>query len=324
MDGNQDFNNYNNAGPQPVYDQNQFGFGGVDQQTAGEQPYAGFNYYDQYQQPMVANPNLVNQPGNAADGWYQEENLSYTNYLPENQTDGSSQGNNLFKTKLCRHFQQKGFCNMGDKCNFAHGYEELKQSMGGTAPKFPKTEFESYAKPAFAGAPAANYKPHYTNPADSIYYKTSLCRNFQEKGFCQYGDKCKFAHGEPDLKQGPSKVGGAYNTYDEQQVHNPMFYPPQNVGAPGAFGYNPGFQYSYPQADTSGVDAFAGPGTAQVPDPTQNYGYNYTPDAKYYQGMPSQAPPSDPTGGMGGLGADQMNQYYTDMSYNQYNNGSQQ
>ena len=25
--------------------------------------------------------------------------------------------------------------------------------------------------------------------------KSSLCRNFTEKGFCPYGNKCQFAHG---------------------------------------------------------------------------------------------------------------------------------
>ena len=27
-------------------------------------------------------------------------------------------------------------------------------------------------------------------------YKTELCKNYQAKGFCPYGRKCKFAHGE--------------------------------------------------------------------------------------------------------------------------------
>lgn len=31
----------------------------------------------------------------------------------------------LFKTSLCRHFQN-GFCSRGSKCNFAHGVEELR------------------------------------------------------------------------------------------------------------------------------------------------------------------------------------------------------
>ena len=30
-------------------------------------------------------------------------------------------------------------------------------------------------------------------------YKTELCKNYQAKGFCPYGRKCKFAHGEIEL-----------------------------------------------------------------------------------------------------------------------------
>jgi hypothetical protein len=34
----------------------------------------------------------------------------------------------------------------------------------------------------------------------TMRYKTELCRPFQENGFCKYGDKCQFAHGEHDLR----------------------------------------------------------------------------------------------------------------------------
>ena len=34
----------------------------------------------------------------------------------------------------------------------------------------------------------------------TLRYKTELCRPFQDSGFCKYGDKCQFAHGEPDLR----------------------------------------------------------------------------------------------------------------------------
>ncbi|ELT95833.1 hypothetical protein CAPTEDRAFT_50343, partial [Capitella teleta] len=34
----------------------------------------------------------------------------------------------------------------------------------------------------------------------SSRYKTELCRPFEENGFCKYGDKCQFAHGEAELR----------------------------------------------------------------------------------------------------------------------------
>merc|ERR1711974_482652 len=31
-------------------------------------------------------------------------------------------------------------------------------------------------------------------------YKTELCRPFSEHGTCKYGEKCQFAHGQPELR----------------------------------------------------------------------------------------------------------------------------
>ena len=43
---------------------------------------------------------------------------------------GGSQANNamntLFKTSLCKHFEQSGRCNIGAKCHFAHGKHEMR------------------------------------------------------------------------------------------------------------------------------------------------------------------------------------------------------
>ena len=342
MEGNQDYNNYSTAGAQPVYDQNQYGFTGADQQQPVDQAYPGFTYYDQFQQTTGNNMNSQVDPTAGTDGWYQSENLSYTNYLPDSQANPATQNTNLYKTKLCRHFQQKGFCNMGDKCNFAHGYEELKQAEGGAAaPKIPKNDYGAFQKQSF-GAPQSQYKPHYNNQSDSIYYKTSLCRNFQENGYCQYGDKCKFAHGESDLKQAPPKVGGgptgAYNMYAEQQPFQSSYYPtaaPMAAAPPIGFAYPAGYQpFPYHQAsETAASDTFSSPTSTQVSDPAQNYGYNYTPDSKFYHSMASPAQPlqntdTTNTGGVGSSafdgGSETMNQYYNEMNYNQYPGAHQQ
>jgi butyrate response factor len=31
-------------------------------------------------------------------------------------------------------------------------------------------------------------------------YKTEMCKNFEIKGFCKWGNKCCFAHGEHELR----------------------------------------------------------------------------------------------------------------------------
>ncbi|WJX69219.1 hypothetical protein P8452_53494 [Trifolium repens] len=37
-------------------------------------------------------------------------------------------GNVKLKTQLCRKFMMQGTCNLGTKCNYAHGYSELRES----------------------------------------------------------------------------------------------------------------------------------------------------------------------------------------------------
>lgn len=70
---------------------------------------------------------------------------------------------NKFKTAMCENFVQ-GKCQYGQKCNFAHGEEELRR---------------------FAGKKNSNYK-------------TVVCRSWKA-GSCQFGEKCRFAHGECDM-----------------------------------------------------------------------------------------------------------------------------
>lgn len=45
-------------------------------------------------------------------------------------------------------------------------------------------------------------------------YKTSLCNNFTSAGFCKFGDNCKFAHGEDDLRSGGNQMGG-FNKFSD-------------------------------------------------------------------------------------------------------------
>ncbi len=63
-----------------------------------------------------------------------------------------------YKTELCRPFQDYGFCRYGDKCQFAHGEDDLR-----LLPRHPK-------------------------------YKTDLCRTYHTRGFCPYGSRCHFIH----------------------------------------------------------------------------------------------------------------------------------
>ncbi|GAV27043.1 hypothetical protein PMKS-000504 [Pichia membranifaciens] len=79
-----------------------------------------------------------------------------------NQLNKSKSDRLLFKTELCATFQKTGFCPYNDKCQFAHGLDELK-----SAPKSRK-------------------------------WKTKMCKNWTEKGHCRYGKRCCYKHGEND------------------------------------------------------------------------------------------------------------------------------
>ncbi|XP_033880865.3 mRNA decay activator protein ZFP36L1-like isoform X1 [Acipenser ruthenus] len=63
-----------------------------------------------------------------------------------------------YKTEMCRTFEESGNCKYGAKCQFAHGYNEIR---------------------------GLNRHPKY---------KTEFCRTFHTIGFCPYGIRCHFVH----------------------------------------------------------------------------------------------------------------------------------
>merc|ERR1712173_439736 len=84
-----------------------------------------------------------------------------------------------YKTEMCRPFQENGSCKYGEKCQFAHGVEDLR-----TVSRHPK-------------------------------YKTDLCRTYHSVGFCPYGPRCHFVHAMDEVRNAPAqsptekKTGGA-------------------------------------------------------------------------------------------------------------------
>ena len=65
----------------------------------------------------------------------------------------------LYKTELCRGWEETGKCRYGTRCQFAHGMHELRSVL-----RHPK-------------------------------YKTEVCRTWMETGSCPYGRRCCFIHG---------------------------------------------------------------------------------------------------------------------------------
>ncbi|UJR26246.1 hypothetical protein I4U23_007586 [Adineta vaga] len=82
------------------------------------------------------------------------------NTIADNQNKTTSQ---RYKTELCRSYHETGICKYGEKCQFAHGYHEIR-----SLDRHPK-------------------------------YKTVLCRTYHCTGYCPYGPRCHFLHDEcPD------------------------------------------------------------------------------------------------------------------------------
>jgi butyrate response factor 1 len=64
----------------------------------------------------------------------------------------------LYKTELCRNWEETGHCRYGIKCQYAHGASDLR-------------EIDRHPK-----------------------YKTQKCRTFHHTGACPYGARCNFRH----------------------------------------------------------------------------------------------------------------------------------
>lgn len=61
------------------------------------------------------------------------------------------------------------------------------------------TQGSSTADNGHQNNPARNSKKYQTTTDFQAKYKTVLCKNW-EAGFCEFGDKCVFAHGQNELR----------------------------------------------------------------------------------------------------------------------------
>eukprot|EP00274_Cyanoptyche_gloeocystis_P000213 CAMPEP_0196663014 /NCGR_PEP_ID=MMETSP1086-20130531/51184_1 /TAXON_ID=77921 /ORGANISM="Cyanoptyche gloeocystis , Strain SAG4.97" /LENGTH=166 /DNA_ID=CAMNT_0041998667 /DNA_START=75 /DNA_END=575 /DNA_ORIENTATION=- len=97
---------------------------------------------------------------------------SPTSSIESDEKVKNSQKNrqNLYKTELCRSWQELGQCRYGTKCQFAHGLEELR---------------------------ALQRHPRY---------KSMQCVTFHTVGTCAYGHRCRFSH-SVDISSCPQPQG---------------------------------------------------------------------------------------------------------------------
>lgn len=66
----------------------------------------------------------------------------------------------------------------------------------------PYVDYRRHAPPPPPQAPQIS-RPDLVKQGNQARYKTELCRAFQDKGVCKYGEKCQFAHGGPELRALP-------------------------------------------------------------------------------------------------------------------------
>jgi len=88
-----------------------------------------------------------------------------TTTTDNNDSGATTTTPDLYKTELCRSFEETGSCRYGIRCQFAHGKAELK--------------------------------PVGRHPR----YKTKLCRTFHTRGFCAYGSRCHFIHNVQEVQK---------------------------------------------------------------------------------------------------------------------------
>jgi hypothetical protein len=89
----------------------------------------------------------------------------------ENGINGikSVKSTSLYKTELCRSFEDTGMCRYGKKCQFAHSRKELR-----VLARHPK-------------------------------YKTDMSKSYHSTGFCPYGTRCHFIHNPEDIEKDSSE-----------------------------------------------------------------------------------------------------------------------
>ncbi|THV06078.1 hypothetical protein K435DRAFT_44078 [Dendrothele bispora CBS 962.96] len=106
-------------------------------------------------QPQYLGPYYIVSP--QVDGGFQSPATS-SSVASQDTRYSSNKNPGLYKTEFCRSWAEKGWCRYGNKCQFAHGQDDIRDAV-----RHPK-------------------------------YKTEICRTFWATGSCPYGNRCCFVH----------------------------------------------------------------------------------------------------------------------------------
>ncbi|CAH0386017.1 unnamed protein product [Bemisia tabaci] len=148
-----------------------------------------------------------------------------------------------YKTELCRPYEENGGCKYGDKCQFAHGFHELRSLS-----RHPK-------------------------------YKTELCKTFHTSGFCPYGPRCHFIHNADETralapresrkpKPGPFYLPAAPGSLADSLSPPPSISsvsPPPSATANTAFSFAPLVKFTPPDSPMDSYSPASSPSPVGSP-----------------------------------------------------------
>jgi hypothetical protein len=118
--------------------------------------------------------------------------------------------NPKYKTSLCKKFETGKGCPYGDRCQFAHGSQELRlipgQELGQN------------------GIIINNQNNKVQNSI--LNFKIVKCKNWEKDRTCKYGAHCTFAHGDSELR---NKGDNLYQMNPGFPMMMPMMMPSQGM-----------------------------------------------------------------------------------------------
>ena len=143
------------------------------------------------------------------------------------------QGNSRYKTVLCKNFKANGSCPYGDKCQYAHGEQDLR-------PINSQAQNMMYAM-------GMNSK----NQNNMINYKIIKCKNYEKDKTCKYGIHCTYAHGDEELR---NKADNLYQMNPTFPLMMPIIANPQNIDMSQMQQFMPNNQFMMPMPMNMGSE----------------------------------------------------------------------
>ena len=141
--------------------------------------------------------------------------------------------NPRYKTALCKKYLQSQSCPYGDKCQFAHGEQELRTFNG-------HQQNMMYA----IGMGSKNQN-------NMLNYKIVKCKNWEKDKSCKYGAHCTYAHGEEELR---NKADNLYQMNPTFPLMMPIITNPQNMDMSQIPQFMPNNQFMMPIPMNMGND----------------------------------------------------------------------